>query len=172
MQNLFCDDDGKYDPKKAAWVIRKASAILMVSLLCACSGSKSETQDVKNELSLIHADILAGKTLTGKQQCISDHIVGTIVDRKNIAVYGAVFDVLSRAFISVEYSLVDGCIPLVSGGDGLPEEAKLINCPDYLFSLSKEQLTELNTRAESMINAAENFEGSLFFEIYGSCIEK
>lgn len=87
--------------------MRSLMFIVSVLLLVGC-GDVEVTDNIQEKLE-------QGKTLTKKQQCIADTVVSSIVDPKNVMLYAATFDVLSRAYITQNAQIINYCRPMIVG---------------------------------------------------------
>ncbi|MDW5376005.1 hypothetical protein R6258_03635 [Halomonas sp. HP20-15] len=111
-----------------------------------------------------------GETLTKKQQCIADTVVSSIVDPKNVMVYAATFDVLSRAYIAQKAQVINYCRTMIVGSrqsDAFKDYSE--DCSEELKELSNEQLTELDVRAQELARLAADLDDSPLDAALGRC---
>lgn len=144
--------------------MRNLGIILSFLLLVGCG----EDVTVKN----IQEKLEQGEALTKKQQCIADTIVTSIVDPKNVMLYAATFDVLSRAYIAQNAQIINYCRSMIVGSrQSEAFEDFTEDCPKALKELNDDQLTALDVRAQELVIMAANFEGSALAAALGSCAD-
>lgn len=144
--------------------MRSLMFIVSVLLLVGC-GDVEVADNIQEKLE-------QGKTLTKKQQCIADTVVSSIVDPKNVMLYAATFDVLSRAYITQNAQIINYCRPMIVGArQSEAFEGYAENCPEELKELSNEQLAELDIQAQDLARMASDFNGSPLDVALGSCAD-
>ncbi|MPS33660.1 MULTISPECIES: hypothetical protein [unclassified Salinivibrio] len=144
--------------------MRNLVVILSLLMLVAC-GEEETAENIQKKLE-------QGETLTKKQQCIADTVVSSIVDPKNVMLFAATFDVLSRAYIAQKAQIVNYCSTMIVGSrqsDAFKDYSE--NCPEELKELSNEQLTELDIRAQELARLAADLDGSPLDAALGSCVD-
>ena len=140
--------------------------VVACSLLALVGCGEEETADnIKKKLE-------SGEALTKKQQCIADTVVSSIIDPKNVMLYAATFDVLSRAYISQRAKIINYCRPMIQGSrhnDAFEDFSEV--CPAELKNLSNDQLTELDVRAQQLASMAKDLDGSPLDVALGRCAD-
>ncbi len=150
-------------------MISPRSKCLLVAisiLLTACSdgGSTSPT--------LITEKLKENKDLTKNEKCIVDTVISSAIDRNNLLVYAAGFDVLSRYSVVEAAQQINFCRPMINGSRSSDMLASISEgCPKELKQLEPSELDSLESRAIELAQRAANFKGSVFEFAFGSCVQ-
>lgn len=106
--------------------------------------------------------------------CLVDQAVSSVVDPKNLMLYAAIADLMSRALALHKATVVSNCSSVIIGSrDGIDLLSTLSDnyCPKEMINLSNEQLIKLDKKAKEIIQIYSNLSGSIADEALGRCAE-
>ena len=108
------------------------------------------------------------------KECLVSQAVSAVVDPKNIMLYAATADLMTRAIVLNKATVVRDCRTIIIGArkdiDLLATLAEGY-CPKELMELSDEQLIKLDEKAMEIIRVASNLKGSITDKAIGDCVE-
>lgn len=142
------------------------SLLIFIILISGCG------DDVSQDLTKINEELKSGKELSTRDGCIVDIVISNVVDKNNLQIYAAAFDVLARAFITQDAIEINGCAGLIElERNGIDTFGEVNKCPVFMSGLDKATLDKLNERAVKIVHAASNFENSALSQSFGRCIK-
>lgn len=108
------------------------------------------------------------------KDCLVDQAVSSIVDPKNLMLYAATVDLMTRALFLQKAAVVSDCRSIIMGArNGIDLLSALADtyCPKEMANLSTEQLIKLDEKATEMIGIYSNLSGSIAAKALGRCAE-
>lgn len=106
--------------------------------------------------------------------CLVDQAVSSVVDPKNLMLYAATADLMSRALVLEQATIVSNCRSIIiASRNNIDLLNTLANdyCPKKLMELSDEQLIKLDKKAMEIIRLYSNLTGSIADQVLGRCAE-
>jgi hypothetical protein len=108
------------------------------------------------------------------KECLVDQAISSVIDPKNVMLYAATADLMTRAFVLKKATVISDCRSIIIGSrNGIDSFDKIANeyCPQELMELTDEQLVKLDEKALEIINVASNLTGTIADKAMGSCVE-
>lgn len=144
---------------------------LIISAFCLLLASCGNNT-VEEELGVINEKLQAKEELSSRESCIADQLVSSIVDRKNIMLYAATFDLLSRVYIQQKAQQISFCRTMIIGyRSGTDLESAVKDCPIELQEMTNDQLVVLDDRARLISQAAGDLKNTITDQVIGSCMD-
>ncbi len=108
------------------------------------------------------------------KECLVSQAISSIVDPKNIMLYAATADLMTRAIVQQKAKVVSECRVIIIGsrnGIGLFDKMASSYCPKKLMELSDDQLRQLDKKAIEIVRVASDLKGTIADKALGSCVE-